>query len=235
MQYSIVFLTAMAATGSLAAPQAAAVTNPIVVRLSSPNLESNTANSFEEGVRDVQLSINEFVASDTVELDLEVQNGLRCQILDAQDEPILVVRGPNVDFTFADANGGPWAIVGNAVLVKTIICDPAFVAAPLDFGIKVTLSDGDLATQTEFQKAGNFEELSPVGSSGPFNSVNLTLGADVPQQDLRCQLIDNRGDAIELFRDPNTAITFGDGGLGAWTFVDPVSSLVDRIICDPAF
>jgi len=190
----------MAATGSLAAPQAVEVTNAIDVLLSSPDLESNSATRFVEGVRDAQLSANKFVASDTVELrvgpDVEQQN-VRCQILDAQDEPILVFRDPNFDFTFADGNGGPWTLVNGAELVKTIVCDPEFVGNPLDMGIKVTLSDGNLATQTEFEHFGLLEEKSPVGSSGPFNNVALTLGADVSDQNLRCQIIDDKGDAID--------------------------------------
>jgi hypothetical protein len=238
MQYSIVFLSAMAATGSLAAPQAVEVTNAIDVLLSSPDLESNSATRFVEGIRDAQLSANKFVASDTVELrvgpDVEQQN-VRCQILDAQDEPILVFRDPNFDFTFADGNGGPWTLVDGAQLVKTIVCDPEFVGNPLDLGIKVTLSDGNLATQTEFEHFGLLEEKSPVGSSGPFNTVALTLGADVSDQNLRCQIIDDKGDAIELVRGNNEAFTFADGGAGAWTFLDPASSVVEKIICDPLF
>jgi hypothetical protein len=105
-----------------------------------------------------------------------------------------------------------------------------------DLAIRVTLSDGNLATQTAFDNAGlEFEEKAPVGSSGPFHTVNLDIGAEVQDQDLRCQLVDTHGDVIELIRDGNEDFTFGDGGNGAWNFLHPESSEVGNIICNPTF
>jgi hypothetical protein len=236
MQYSIVFLSAMAATGSLAAPQAAGQGNPIDVRLQNQALELGSGTSFVGGVLEELPPVGSSGPFETVELNLEVQDGSRCQILNADNVPILVFRDPNFDFTFADANGGPWTIVNGPREVETIICDPDFVGTPLDFNIKVTLSDGDdLISETQFSKIGNFEVLSPVGSFGPFNTVNLTIGAEVRNQDLRCQIIDDEGHAIELVRGDNEAFTFADAGAGEWTFLDPTSSLVEKIICDPLF
>jgi hypothetical protein len=236
MQYSIVFLSAIAATGSLAAPQAVAAEQSIDVRLQNQALELGSGTSFVGGAREENSPVGSSGPFETVELDLDVQDGLRCQILNAQNDPILVFRSPNFDITFADADGGPWTLVGGAQEVETIVCDPAFVGNPLDVNIVVTLSDGnDLTSVTQFELLGNLEEQIPDGSSGPFNSVSLEVGSLISNQDLRCQLIDDKGNAIELFRDPNEAFTFGDGGLGAWSFLDPASSLVDKIICDPLF
>jgi hypothetical protein len=239
MQYSIVFLSIMAATGSLAAPQSVEADNAIDVLISSGDIESNSATRFVEGRREVKEHSNQLVASETIELRVGAnvsQQGVRCQILDAQDEPIIGFRDPNFDITFSDADKGPWTLVGGAQIVKTIICDPEFVGNALDLETRVTLSDGNLATQTVFEEAGLVvERKEPVGSSGPFNSVNLRIGADVENQALRCQVLDDRGNAIELFRDPNEAFTFADGGNGAWSFLEPASSLVSEIICDPAF
>lgn len=241
MQYSIVFMSAMAATASLAAPQSVQFDNSINVILQNQAIELGSGTTFVEGEREVKSPVGSSGPFETVELslgpDVEQQN-LRCQILDDDDEPIVVFRDPNTDTTFADADGGPWMLRDGAQVVKTIVCDPEFEGNPieLDLDIRVTLSDGNLATQTAFLEAGlEAEEQDPVGSSGPFNSVNLRIGADVLNQNLRCQIIDDNGDAIELFRDPNEAFTFGDAGKGAWSFLEPASSFVDKIVCDPAF
>jgi hypothetical protein len=244
MQYSIGFLSVMAATGSLAAPQSVQVDNSINVMLQNQAIELGSGTSFVEGDRQAKSPVGSSGPFETVELSLGpdvVQQDLRCQILDSDNEPIVVVRGQNVETTFADGNGGPWTLQDGAQVVETIICDPEFkksdaVEAELDLDIRVTLSDGNLATQTAFVEAGlEVESQDPVGSSGPFNRVELRIGADVQKQDLRCQIVDDMGHAIELVRGENQAFTFADAGKGEWTFLQPASSVVDKIICDPAF
>jgi len=245
MQYSTIFLSAMAATGSLAAPAPQSVQgdNSISVILQNQAIELGSGTSFVEGDRQEKSPTGSSGPFKTVELSLGPdveQQDLRCQILDCNNEPIVVVRGENVDTTFADGNGGPWTLQDGAQIVDTIVCDPDFKKgdAPeeeLDLVIRVTISDGNLATQTAFVEGGLVaEEQDPVGSSGPFDRVTLRIGADV-NQDLRCQIVDDNGNAIELARGENEAFTFADGGKGEWTFLEPTSSVVDKIICDPAF
>ena len=68
----------------------------------------------------------------TVELqvgELVDPQSLRCQILDRQGRAIEVVRGGNVDTTFADGDAGLWTFVRQS-RVSNIICDADFVADP---------------------------------------------------------------------------------------------------------
>lgn len=103
-----------------------------------------------------------------------------------------------------------------------------------DDSIVVQLSGSDeLATQTTFDE-GWRQVKRPVGSAGPYDTVLLTLGADVKQQDLRCQVLDEYNDPIVVLRNGNREITFADGNGGAWTFEAGAQNVV-AIICDPAF
>ena len=202
-------------------------------------IEVGSRTSFPEGVRATKKPIGSRGPYATVELGVPAdvkQQDLRCQILDDKNAPITLFRGQNVDTTFADGGSGPWTFQDGHSLVSAITCDPAFKKHELDTAIRVTLSDGNLATQTAFDKAGlEREQKTPVGSPGPYNSVNLSVGADVENQGLRCQIIDNNGKAIEVKRGENEDVTFADGGNGAWTFLKPEESEVGYIICDPAF
>lgn len=240
MHHSTVAILLLAATGSFASAQASdEIDNSISVILQNQAIELGSTTDFSEGVRETKEPVGSSGPFTNVELDLGAdvaQQDLRCQILDDDNVPIILLRGENNDTTFADGDGGVWDFQDGALLVSTIICDPEFEKRELDLAIRVTLSDGNLATQTAFDNAGlELEEKVPVGSAGPFNTVNLDIGADVENQGLRCQIVDTNGDVIELVRDGNEDITFGDGGNGAWNFLDPESSEVGNIICDPAF
>jgi hypothetical protein len=240
MHHSTAAIFLLAATGSFANAQASdEIDNAISVILQNQAIELGSTTEFTEGVRETKEPVGSSGPFTTVELNLGDGVGrqdLRCQILDDSNVPIILLRGENNDTTFADGDGGVWDFQDGALLVSTIICDPDFEKRELDLAIRITLSDGNLATQTAFDNAGlELEEKAPVGSAGPFNTVNLDIGADVEKQDLRCQLVDTHGDVIELVRDGNEDFTFGDGGNGAWNFLDPESSEVDNIICDPAF
>lgn len=262
MQYSTIFLSALAATGALAAPTHRPndnFDNSITVILQNQNLEIGSQTQFAEGQRQAKSPVGSSGPFTTVELSLGPdvkQKDLRCQVLDKNNDPIVVVRGQNVDITFADGDKGEWTFKSGATKVSKIICDPAFkqgsadtvnnsqdgIAAAQtedenkDTDIRVTLTDGNLATQTAFDKAGLEREIQkPVGSSGPFNSVELNVGADIQRQDLRCQILDNKGNPITVKRGQNIDTTFADGNGGPWTFLEPSSSEVSKIICDPAF
>ncbi|KAF7195890.1 hypothetical protein HII31_02770 [Pseudocercospora fuligena] len=124
-----------------------------------------------------------------------------------------------------------------STIVLSLLAATGALAAPTkrtsDNSIRVTLSDGNLATQTAFEE-GYRQAKKPVGSSGPYNTVEVTLGADVKQQTLRCQVLDNYSKPITATRGENIDITFSDAGKGKWTFQNGLTE-VSQIICDPAF
>ncbi|KAK8130343.1 hypothetical protein PG999_002723 [Apiospora kogelbergensis] len=54
----------------------------------------------------------------------------RCQLTDADGQPVTLIRGANVDTTFGDGGNGPWRMQnGGTFTVGEIKCDPAFVSA----------------------------------------------------------------------------------------------------------
>ncbi|EME82791.1 uncharacterized protein MYCFIDRAFT_80396 [Pseudocercospora fijiensis CIRAD86] len=124
-----------------------------------------------------------------------------------------------------------------SAIVLSLLAATGALAAPAkrttDNSIRVTLSDGNLATQTAFEE-GSRQAKKPVGSSGPYNTVELSVGADVEQQTLRCQILDRSSNPITVLRGENVDITFSDAGKGLWTFQDG-NTEVSQIICDPDF
>ncbi|PSN65890.1 hypothetical protein BS50DRAFT_574383 [Corynespora cassiicola Philippines] len=257
MQYSAIFLSALAATGVIAAPTRRQKNSAIIVSLQSSTTGSQT--QFNEGIRQEKKPIASSGPFDQVTLLLDEtveQQDLRCQLLDEQRNPIQLRRNNNIDVTFA--KGDPWEFVNeDQTSVSSIICDPDFVkggptvestgSATGDVSITVQLSDGNLATQTQFLHGGAVrEEQTPIGSSSVFNSVELRLGADIAE-DLRCQILDADMNAILLARGENKDTTFADGDAGKWNFIEkvekgdgpadyaPRESRVSKIICDPEF
>ncbi|KAH7334188.1 hypothetical protein BKA66DRAFT_480078 [Pyrenochaeta sp. MPI-SDFR-AT-0127] len=250
MQYSTLFLTALSATGALALPTGFRSNDTSVVVTLAGSSELATQTRFEKaqfGQREVKAPVGSSGPFQTVNLSVGKgvqQEGLRCQVLDDAGKPIVVLRDPNVDITFADGGLGEWTFKQES-LVSAIICDPAFKAAGAigavpndnDNDITILLSGPDeLATQTSFLLSGAEREVQPpVASSGPYNTVELVVGAGVEKQDLRCQILNNEGNPIIVKREPNVDITFSDAGLGPWTFIGPAQSKVLAIVCDPAF
>jgi len=261
MQYSTILLSALAATGSLAAPARRQVSTQVIddsirVGLSGIRADIASGTNFDENLlAQTKRPTGSRGPYDTVTLDLgeDIQNpALRCQVLDRQGQPIVVVRGANVDITFADGGAGPWTFRDGEALVSSITCDPRFkkgVAPPAvaaviqpeartvaaqDTAVRVQLSDGNLARQTAFNQAGLVKEskASP-DSSSPFNEVSLRLGADVTNQELRCQILDASNKPITLKRGQNIDTTFAKGD--KWTFESPKASQVSKIVCDPKF
>lgn len=76
-------------------------------------------------------------------------------------------------------------------------------------------------------------EAQPSGGKGPFKSVNILLGKDVQNKDLRCSVFDDNDEEIVGTRGKNIDITFSDGGNGKWDF--RAETNVTSIVCDPAF
>lgn len=243
------YLTALLLAAAVAGTQAVSIPSgsksaTVILRSAAQDLATQT--TFGGVKREEKGPTGSNGPYDSVELNLNpklVNKALRCQILDSHNRPIVVTRGANVDVTFADGDKGPWKIQKGATKVAKVICDPAFKQATQNAGrgakdtsIRVTLTDGNLATQTPFNKAGLHREVqSPVGSGGPFNSVTLSLGKDVQKKDLRCQVLDEKNRPITVQRGKNVDVTFADGNLGPWKFLKPTFTKVGKIICDPAF
>lgn len=242
MLYSTIFLSALVATGATAGPlrrRTVALDNSIRVILQSQDTGSQT--SFEEGWRVEKRPVGSDGPFDTVTLELGKdvhQQSLRCQVRDEHDQPIVVIRGRNVDTTFADGDAGAWKFQDGLKNVKTIICDPAFVKAdPPSVRVQLASDALDLAVQTAFDKAGRVREVKNQNPITEFNNVELLLSNVNPM--LRCQILDMHQHPIMLQRGNNTDITFADGDAGRWNFINaakkPITSTVSQIICDPAF
>lgn len=73
---------------------------------------------------------------------------------------------------------------------------------------------------------------TPVGSSGPFDTVEVTVGALLDPA-IRCKLKNLRGRQIVATRGENIDVTFSDADKGPWDFEK--EQKVGTIICDPAF
>lgn len=145
-----------------------------------------------------------------------------------------MTRGANTDITFGDGDKGEWTFKQESK-VSSIICDPTFKKVGVDATqIRVVLSNQatELGSQTVFAE-GKRQEQRPVGSSGPFQTIEIRVGALVQKQDTRCQALDKAGKPIVATRGKNTDVTFSDAGKGEWTFKK--ESEVSKIICDPAF
>ncbi|KAF9697312.1 hypothetical protein EKO04_004542 [Ascochyta lentis] len=250
MQYSTILLSALFATSALARPARRQISdNSITVQLSGPG-ELATQTSFQEGLRQFKRPTGSRGPYDTVTLEVGKgvkQQGLRCQVRDERNEPIVVLRGPNRDITFSDGDGGSWSFEGSAQNVVAIICDPAFlkgVAPPANKTVEqpkinVHISGLDeLARNIGFEQGGLVLEAQRAVETG-INTFELTLDPEVMKQDLRCQVLDNAGMPVTGKRGANVDITFADGGKGPWAFINAEGENINvdtsAIICDPAF
>ncbi|EXJ87927.1 hypothetical protein A1O1_04854 [Capronia coronata CBS 617.96] len=229
-------LCLLAATGALAAPHSRRqVDNEIRVSLSDLG-ETGAQVTLAEGVRDTAIpALSGPFATVELTLGTDVQDqALRCQILDHMGSPIVVLRGANTDITFADGGKGAWTL-REPSMVSQVVCDPTFAQIDSDAGkLRVVLESQSTETGSQtVLEAGQREEAMPVGSSGPFETVELRVGELVEDQKYRCQVLDHMGNPIIVLRGENRDITFSDAGKGAWTFETP--SQVSDIVCDPTF
>lgn len=247
MFYSSILLSAFAATTALAVPTRP--DNSIRVQLSGPG-ELAIQTAFEEGWRVEKRPVGGRGPFNTVSLEVGKgvrQQGLRCQVRDEKDQPIVVLRNGNRDTTFADGDAGEWTFEAGDKDVLAIICDPAFVKAATPpaanstapVSIRVQLSGlNELATQMAFDKSGLEREVKPA-NIGDIQTVELLLDAAAPKQDLRCQILDKDRNPITIKRGQNIDTTFADGDAGKWTLIDaagaPLVAFVSDIICDPTF
>jgi hypothetical protein len=237
MQYSTIFATILAASGAFAVPTTSRPASDKEVRVILSDLgETGSQTVFP----DVDRSIGgptQRGPFKTVELKLGAQvkfQELRCQILDEANKPIIVKRGANTDITFADGGKGAWTFAAPSK-VSRIICDRTFKkigAEALEVRVVLSNQATETGSQTTFT-SGQREEKRPVGSTGPFKTVELRLG-ELVNPELRCQVVNKNGKAITVKRGTNINTTFADGKKGEWTFQGGASE-VSKIICDPAF
>ncbi|PSN59152.1 hypothetical protein BS50DRAFT_626850 [Corynespora cassiicola Philippines] len=250
MQLPIFILSSLAFTGSLAVSTPRQASSSILVTLKPDAQDSQTY--FDEGLRQIKTPVGGPGPYDTVALDVSEnvqQQGLRCQLLDENHMPIQLERGGNEDTTFSDAGKGDWIFKSGEQGVTAIVCDPSFVAdsatgAPHQTNgssIDVRLSGGTAALSLAFNEDAAINgEQKTVEVTGPYDTVELSLGTDVHNQDLRCKAVDAGGREVTVLRQGTAAATFADGGNGPWTFVDsetrlPLASEVSQIVCDPVF
>ncbi|EXJ54643.1 hypothetical protein A1O7_09984 [Cladophialophora yegresii CBS 114405] len=123
-------------------------------------------------------------------------------------------------------------------IVLALLAATGTLAAPhsrrsYDNTVTVILCDGG---ETGAQVSGLSSTERAMGTpatSGPFTTIEISLGADVANKDLRCQALDNYGNAIVGVRGANVDTTFSDADKGAWTFRQ--AAYVSEVVCDPTF
>ncbi|KAL9016094.1 MAG: hypothetical protein Q9180_008822 [Flavoplaca navasiana] len=241
MQYSSVFLAALAATTALAAPwkHQTPTDNNLEVTLSGASSSAVTTSLPESPETTVQPSSTGPFTYVALRVGQGVRNqASRCQILNEAGNPIVIQRGANTDITFADGGKGLWKFRDGASLVSSISCSPKFQqitgsAIQTESEIRVQLADSgsELAIQVAFDPSGERQEKTV--NPGPFSTVQIMVGALVRKQDYRCQVLDKAGQPLVATRGANRDTTFADGGKAEWTFDQ--KSEVSKVICDPAF
>lgn len=236
-RYTTLALSFLAMTGALARPYSASdMDTTITVSLSNgvdassdlifPSLPYTATPGHTGPFTQIALTVGK---------DVTPQD-LRCQALDSNGKPIVELRGANTDVSFSDAGKGAWTFRA-PTSVSSVTCDPAFTKIdPEDprLNLRVVLSSDATETTGQTQvKAGIYQETTPVGSGGPFETVELRVGEFVAKQDQRCQVLDAQGNPATVHRGGKTDITFSDAGKGAWMFDQDTE--ISEIICDPNF
>ena len=237
-RYTSIALSFLAATGVLARPYTSYEQDTsIVVSLTNAAGDLSTDLTFSS----LPYTVTPMHTGPFTQIELKVgkdvdPQDLRCQALDSHGKAIVEERGTNTDVTFSDAGKGAWTFRA-PTSVASVTCDPTFEKIdPEDprLNLRVILSN-DAAEETgQTQvKAGVYQETTPVGSSGPFQTVALAVGEFVANQAERCQVLDHMGNPVTVHRGGKTDTTFSDAGKGAWSF-DALTS-ISEIICDPNF
>jgi hypothetical protein len=105
-----------------------------------------------------------------------------------------------------------------------------------DKSVRVILENQaiELGSQTVFKNVNQRREKPPVGSSGPFQTLEVNLGKDVTNTALRCQALDASGLPIVGTRGTNIDTSFSDADKGAWTLRPAAGAEVATVVCDPA-
>ena len=239
MYATTIALSLLAATGALAAPHTRRYYDDAVTVILSDGGETGAQVS---GLSSTYRAMGTPALTGpftTIEIALGsgvVNQELRCQALDNHGNPIVGVRGAAVDTTFSDANKGAWTF-RNGSYVSEVVCDPTFVKIdPKSDALNLRVILENQSTETGSQTvlpAGTLVDLPPVGSSGPFETVELSVGSLVQNQAYRCQILDHAGTPLYVLRGGKRDITFSDADKGAWKLETP--SMVGDIVCNPTF
>lgn len=243
MYANTIALSLLAATGALAAPHSRrsydnSYDNTVTVILSDGGETGAQVSGLQSTVRDMGTpALSGPFSTLEVSLGKDVQNQeLRCQALDNYGYPIVGTRGANIDTTFSDADKGAWTF-RQPSYVSEVVCDPSFVKIDPnsdELSLRVILQSQSTETGSQtVLPAGSLVDLPPVGSSGPYETVELSVGSLVEKQDYRCQILDTAGKPLIVLRGENRDITFSDADKGAWTLETP--SEVGDIVCNPTF
>ncbi|KIW62392.1 hypothetical protein PV04_10572 [Phialophora macrospora] len=239
MYANTIALALLAATGALAAPHSRRTYDDTVTVILSDGGETGAQVSGLSSTSRAMGTPSQSGPFTSIQISLgaDVQNkDLRCQALDNYGNAIVGVRTPNVDTTFSDAGKGPWTFRQPAY-VSEVVCDPTFVKIDPnsdELNLRVILQSQSTETGSQtVLPAGSLVDLPPVGSSGPFETVELSVGSLVEKQDYRCQILDVAGNPLIVLRGENRDITFSDADKGAWTLETP--SEVSDIVCNPTF
>lgn len=124
-----------------------------------------------------------------------------------------------------------------SVILSTLFAAVGVLGAPSgyqDTSVTVILQDQatELGSQTTFKSVNSAKTKAPVGSSGQFSTIEISVGKDANAA-LRCQALGEDGLPIAATRGTNFDITFSDSDKGEWLFDEP--TIVSAIVCDPAF
>jgi hypothetical protein len=236
--HSAFALVSLLAASVFAAPAASNNGKSVTVILQSQSTETGSQTTFKSvNRRKEKAPVGSSGPFETIEISVgpNADQALRCQALDASGTPLVATRGTNIDTSFSDADKGPWTFQKPDAEVARIVCDPALEAISADnFQVTVILSgDDELATQTVFDNSFVRSQQPPTGSSGPYNTVELSVGAQVNPA-LRCAVLDKKGRSIVVLRGANRDVTFSDADKGPWTF-EAGNKRVSNVICDPTF
>ncbi|KAF2275285.1 uncharacterized protein EI97DRAFT_434501 [Westerdykella ornata] len=107
-------------------------------------------------------------------------------------------------------------------------------------GIRITLEDQsvELGRQFTINGDGNAEVRVAVGEPEKFAAINVSLGDNISNKELRCQarglddqpIVGKRGPDDK----PNIDVNFSDAGKGPWTFLTG-KQVVKEVVCSPEF
>lgn len=118
-----------------------------------------------------------------------------------------------------------------ALAATSVIAKPTKVMArQFDNSVAVNLNNQTFGGATNFEES-EFPQtkIALSGFVGPYDSVTLTLGPDVADQNLRCRILDANGHAILVNRGVNIGKNTFSAGL-PWTMQSGLTE-VSHIAC----
>lgn len=240
MQYSAAFLALFAASGAMAGARPGSgyhrSDKSVTISLRGAAADSEVVFRREPGDRPFAGRPDNNGPFEEVELTLgdDVQNDeLRCQVLDQDRNPIVVLRGNNTDNTFADGDKGAWKFRAPTNVHK-VVCSQDFEKIdPQDDRLAVTVLLQNDSTGITRRLSGVVDNTVDVAQDEVFDTVTLMVTGELVDPALRCQLTGEDDKPLVILRGANTDETFADGGKGAWTIRTPAK--VKKVTCNPAF